>query len=116
MKKILIIAVAVALLGILIFASGCTSTKISDILDNPDKYTGKEVSVSGKVTEKYWVDIFGITAGACQIDDGSGKIWVITKQEPPKEGEKASARGSVEVAGKIGNRSFGTVIVEKAEK
>ena len=116
MKKILIVTVAVALLCIMVFAAGCTSTKISDILGNPDKYAGKEVSVSGKVTEKYWVDIFGITAGACQIDDGSGKIWVITKQEPPEEGEKASARGSVEVAGKIGNRSFGTVIVEKAEK
>ncbi|MDD5702898.1 MAG: hypothetical protein PHU23_12710 [Dehalococcoidales bacterium] len=116
MKNILIVMVAIALLGIMVFAAGCTSTKISDILGNPDKYDGKEVSVSGKVTEKYWVDILGITAGACQIDDGSGKIWVITKQEPPEEGEKASARGSVEVAGKIGNRSFGTVIVEKAEK
>ncbi len=115
MKKILIITVVIAILGLMVFASGCNSTKISDILADPDNYANKEVSVSGTVTEKYWVDILGISAGAYQVDDGSGKIWVITAQEPPEEGKKASAKGFVETAGKIGNRTFGTVIVDKAE-
>jgi len=116
LKKFLIITVVIALLGVMLFTAGCSSTKISDILAQPDKYADKEISVSGTVTEKYWVDILGVSAGACQIDDGSGKIWVITQQEPPEEGEKASAKGFVETAGKIGTRSFGTVIIETTEK
>ena len=115
MKKYLIITVVIAILGIMVFATGCASTKISDILATPDKYTDKEVSVSGTVTDRYWVDLLGLKAGGYQIDDGSGKIWVFTKEEPPAEGEKASAKGTVSTAGKIGDRSFGTVINEAAK-
>lgn len=116
MKKLLFITVFIAVLSVMLFTAGCSSTKISDILANPENYSDKEVSVSGTVTEKYWIDILGVAAGAYQIDDSSGKIWVIPEQEPPDEGKKASAKGFVKAAGKIGNRTFGTVIVEKSEK
>ncbi len=116
MKKALIITVVTAILCITVFATGCGSTKISDILANPNKYADKEVVVSGTVTEKYWVQLLGLKTGAYQIDDGSGKIWVLTKQEPPSEGQKTSAKGTVSIAGKIGDRSFGNVINEVVKK
>lgn len=116
MKKILISKVVIAMLGTMILLSGCASTKISDILANPDKYVGTEVRVSGTVIDRYWVDILGLKAGAYQIDDGSGKIWVITNQEPPAEDKKASAKGTVSTSGKIGDRNFGIVIKEASEE
>jgi hypothetical protein len=100
----------------MVFSVSCSKVSISDILENPSQYQGKEVNISGTVTDKYWIDILGLKGGAYQIDDESGKIWVITEQEPPAKGEKASVKGTVSTAGKIGDRSFGTVITETIEK
>ena len=117
MKKILVFTViALTLVGVIFASVGCSGVKVSDILENPSNYEGKEVSVSGTVTDRYWIDLLGLKAGAYQIDDGSGEIWIITKQEPPAKGGKASSKGTVSSAGKIGDRSFGTVINEAAEK
>ncbi len=117
MRKIVVVTViALMIAGVMSSLAGCAGVKISDILENPDNYAGKEVSVSGEVVDRYWVDLLGIKAGAYQIDDGSGKIWVITNQEPPEKGEKASSKGTVSTAGKIGDKSFGTVIDETTKK
>jgi hypothetical protein len=116
MKKLFGCILVVLLFTPVVFITGCSGVKISDVLDNPGDYEGKEVSVSGTVTERYWIDILGMKGGAYQIDDGSGKIWIITSKEPPAEGEKASTKGVVATAGKIGDRSFGTVINETVEE
>jgi len=102
--------VIVFTLGIMVMAAGCTGVKISDIHETPSQYEGKEVSISGTVSETFWLGI--LSSGAYQIDDGSGTIWVVTNQEPPEKGAKASTKGTVSTAVKIGDRSLGTVITE----
>ena len=104
-----------AVLGTTVLATGCASIKINDILAIPENYMNKAVSVSGTITETYRADFMSFDVGAYQIDDGSGKIWVITEKEPPEEGEKVSVKGFVQTTCRIGTRTFGTVIIEKSK-
>ncbi len=81
--------------------------KISHILSSPSKYSGKVVTVSGKVTEA--ITVFGI--GYFILADETGSITVIPSKTFPKVGEKVKIRGTVENAIVIGDNSV-TVIVE----
>jgi len=109
MKRLSIILAMVALLAILVLTAGC-ATKISDIKANPAQYEGKEITVSGTVSEVFWLGI--LSTGAYQIDDGSGTIWVVTKVSPPEKDTKASAKGTVSSGFKMGDRILGVVINE----
>ena len=115
MKKFSGIILIAVMLGVLLMTAGCSGTvKISDIQADPGKYEGEEVSVKGTVNDTFWISLLG--AGAYQVDDGSGTIWVVTRQSPPDKTAKASAKGTVSTAVKIGDRSFGTVITETERK
>ncbi len=115
-KKVCAIVVVLLIAGLAIFAAGCGGVKISEILENPGDYATKEVSVSGTIVDRYWIDFLGVKAGAYQIDDGTGTIWVVTDVEPAEEGKKASAKGTVSTAGKVGDINLGTVIVDMEEE
>lgn len=110
MRKLSGIVVLLLLVAILTATTGCGSTKISDIKANPGQYEGKEISVSGTVTETFWIGLLG--TGAYQVDDGTGTIWVVTKQTSPDKGARASVKGKVSTGVKVGDRSLGIVINE----
>jgi len=101
------------LLGLLLLAFstvGCSPNKIGDILDNPSQYEGEELTVSGTIGETIWFAL--LEKGAYQVGDGTGNIWIITSQPPPQKGQTVSVRGTLQPAITLGDRSFGTVIVE----
>ena len=90
---------------------GCFRTdRIQDILTSPTTFEGKEVNVKGYVGNTIWISL--LNKGTYELGDGSGTIWVITSQPPPQEGAKVTARGVVQRAFKLGDRAFGTVIIE----
>jgi hypothetical protein len=109
MKKLASIVAIAVLSAIMLLTAGC-ATKISDIQANPAKYEGKKISVSGTVSEVFWLGI--LSTGAYLLDDGSGTIWVVTRVSPPEKGEKASAKGTVSAGFKIGDKTLGVVINE----
>ena len=83
------------MLGIaLIGLNACSRTiHIRDLLDRPQEYDGKTVKVAGTVTQS--VGVLG--TGAFEIDDGTGKIFVIAKgQGVPRQGVKTKAQGRFE--------------------
>lgn len=118
MKRITpIVLIALVAMSVLLL-SGCKEkrTDISDILNQPDKYLDKEVIVAGEVTKTYAVNIFIAETGAYELDDGTGKIWVITKVGCPEEGAEVGLKGIVSGGMKIGSESFGAVIKERERK
>jgi hypothetical protein len=118
MKQSLLIVLAVLLaLGVLLIV-GCGSniTKISKILEQPDNYMGKTVEIAGTITKAYGVDLVISQAGAYQVDDGTGKIWVTTSNGEPSEGAKVWVKGNVARGVKILGQSFGAVIHESERK
>ena len=115
MVKIFIIAMlAGVLVGILVIA-GCDSgtTRISAILNDPNKYMGKEVKIAGNITDTYDVNIIIASVGAYQVDDGTGKIWVTTNVGVPSKGKQVAVSGTVSRGINLGGQSLGTMIREK---
>lgn len=98
------------LLLIALLLAGCPQgTTIADINRDPGRYTGKQVSVVGQV-----VDSFGaLGQGAFQLDDGTGRIWVISENfGVPANGARVRVTGTVTSGLTFGGRSFGNVIRE----
>ena len=115
MKRIdisILIALAVA---VFLIVAGCNNggTRISSILQSPDSYMSKEVAIGGQVTKSYSVNLLVSEIGAYQVDDGTGKIWVISRTDVPPEGSKVGLKGTVGSGIKFGREIFGTLIREK---
>ncbi len=98
---------AAILISCLVLLACPTGVKISDLQQNPGKYAGKEVSISGTVTES-----FGLMGnGAYQLNDGSGSIWVISEgYGVPGKGAKVGVTGTVTEGASFGGRSLGTAL------
>ena len=102
-------AVFITLIGGTLLLTACPSqTNIAKINADPDRYRGKEIGIAGRVTDSYGV----LGAGAYEIDDGTGKIWVATRRGVPSRGAHVGTKGYVHNGFSFGGRSFGTVVEE----
>jgi hypothetical protein len=91
-------------------AAACRAgpTPIRDILAKPADFDGKTVSVSGTVTDATNVLVLKFY----RVDDGTGRIAVVTRKAVPLRGTKVEATGIVHQAFVIGDESL-TVLVEE---
>ena len=97
------------LLASTLFYVACEKTTISKINNDPERYRGKEVGVVGTVTDSYGVPLVG---GAYELDDGTGKIWVVSRNGAPRKGTRVGTKGRVHSGMTFGSHTFGTVIEE----
>lgn len=89
--------------------AGCERTKISDINKNPAKFTGIEVTIAGKVTST----VPSSNPGVFQVDDGSGRLWVLsTSYNVPAQGTQIAVTGLVESGVNLGSTSLVTTLQE----
>jgi uncharacterized protein YdeI (BOF family) len=96
-----------ALLGLSVLigvaaCNGLTTTPVNDLLQNPRKYEGKSIVISGNVTErnsllvtKYFV-----------LKDESGEIHVFTDRALPQVGAKVRVHGHVNQPLAFGNEDI----------
>ena len=96
MKQKTYITASLIIVAVLLL-SGCTSTiggtKIKDIITDPGKYEGSEVTVSGKVievTDTTWPQ----TIKSYKINDGYASIE-IKSDVLPKKDDQVTAKGIV---------------------
>lgn len=89
---------------------GCSQgVKIADLTRDPGRYRDKQVSISGKVTQSYGA----LGTGAYQVDDGTGKIWVMSERSGvPGRGAEVEVSGKLIEGATFGGRSFGTALRE----
>lgn len=91
--------------------SGCGfHTSISKIRYEPEKYKDKEVSIKGRVSETIGIPF--VQKGAYQVDDGSGKIWVLSQKRRPSRGEEVTVKGKLKTGVSIRGHTLGLAIVE----
>ncbi len=90
--------------------TGCFRVSISDIKDNPQKYSGKQVLIRGQVIETLSIPF--VQEGMYQVNDGTGKIWIISQARVPARGENVTVKGEVKTGFTVADRTFGTVIAE----
>jgi len=97
MGRSLVISVVLACF----LAAGCGGlfpTKIGDIVRDPRKYEGKEVTVSGEVKEVLALVVFK----SFVLKDDTGEITVITSRILPAVGQKLKVTGTVKEAFALG--------------
>lgn len=96
-----------------VFVLGLTAcpsqTNIGKIQADPNRYMDKEVGVVGRVTDSYGIPFVG---GAYELDDGTGKIWVVTERGVPSRGAHVGVKGRVYSGAAFHGRNFGTAIKE----
>ncbi len=107
-RKLFTLPVAAALLALL---TACPSqTSISKLKADPDRYMDKEVGIVGRVTDSYGVPFVG---GAYELDDGTGRIWVVTQRGVPSRGSRVGVKGRVYTGATFRGRNFGTALREE---
>ena len=77
------------LAGALALTACPSQTTISQINANPAKYQDKDVGIVGTVTDSYGV----LGNGIYELDDGTGRIWVMTTHGVPTKGVRVGASG-----------------------
>ena len=105
-----------------VFSTGCAVRSINQIMADPQRYANKEVGIKGEVTESYSV----VGHGAYRVDDGTGRLWVVSDKGVPRKGAKIVARGTIKDAYNFGDlgsliklperASSGMVMIEREHK
>jgi hypothetical protein len=101
----------VALAGFLSVA--CDRKEIGEITADPGAWSDKEVNVGGRVTQSIGV----LSTGIYQIDDGTGKLWVLTNSRGvPTKGALVGVRGRVTPTVTFLGVNYATVLRETGRK
>jgi hypothetical protein len=112
MRRQTLLLMAVSILAILL--AGCGTKPISEILAHPEHFRGDDVAIQGRVTSSFNVAGLGT---AYQVDDGTGRIWVFSRNHPaPPEHVHIYVGGHVETAITFGERTLGIAIQEKGRR
>lgn len=106
-KAILILTLLAALL-----LAACGATTIGRINADPTRFQNRTVRVSGTVVNS----IGALGAGGYQIEDSTGKIYVISGTGVPSKGSRVDVTGRVQSGITVLGRSFGTAIREEHHK
>jgi hypothetical protein len=82
---------ALLLTPLVLVLTACEQKKINEILADPQRYANRDVGVTGNVVRS--VSVLG--KGAYEVDDGTGKLWVISDKGVPREGARIGVKGKI---------------------
>lgn len=104
-ERILTALLLVSLIAVLV---GCpTGTSIEKINQDPGKYAGREVTIGGKASTSFGA----LGNGIYQIDDGTGRMWVVSQGfGVPGDGAKVAVTGLIQQGVSFGGRSFAVIL------
>lgn len=106
---------AICLTVLALLSGGCGGAsfeQISRILADPSSFSARDVSVKGRVTRVIDPTAGLLNIAAYQVDDGSGRIWVISRSGVPSEGQEVGLKARVRRDFRLGNELFGAVLNE----
>ena len=103
-------------------SSAACATTINKVLADPSRYRDRDVKLSGSVIDSYSV----LGNGAYQLDDTTGRLWIVSNRGVPRQGARVSVTGRVREGfslGSIGDRlklppavSAGLVLLESSHE
>jgi hypothetical protein len=99
--------------------TGCERKSINDIRADPSRYSNQEVMIAGKVVRSFSI----LGKGAYEIDDGTGKLWIVSQTGVPRDGAQVLVKGTVRDGYNLGSIvqlpdpvSSGLVMIEKSHR
>jgi hypothetical protein len=87
-------------------------TTINKINGDPSRYYDKKVTIEGTVTDSYGV----LGEGAYELDDGTGRIWVIAERAVPARGSRVEAKGHIITGFVYRGRNLAAALRESGRK
>ena len=100
-------------------SAACAGTTVNRILAEPQRYANRDVTLKGDVVRSASV----LGRGAYELDDGTGRIWVVAQHGVPRRGARIRATGEVKDVIDLGGivplpREVGSglVLVEKEHR
>jgi len=81
-----VLAAGLGLLGV-----GCTHMTVNRLLAEPNRYSNRDVTLNGDVVKSASV----LGHGAYQLDDGTGRIWIVSNRGVPRQGARVKVTGRV---------------------
>lgn len=91
MRQALSLSLAAFVAVTALASSACATKTINHVLADPSRYRDREIKVSGTVVDSYSVG----SRGAYQIEDGSGRLWVLSDQGVPRRGARVTVTGTI---------------------
>lgn len=79
------------LIALMLFLAACEQKTINQIMAEPDRYANHEVGIAGKVVRSYSV----LGRGAYEVDDGTGRLWVVSDRGVPRSGARVAVKGKI---------------------
>jgi hypothetical protein len=110
--KTRIFASVLLLASAILFTACPEQTTINKVSGDPARYRGKDVLIVGTVTNSFGA----LGQGAYELNDETGKIWVITQRGVPAKGSRVGAVGRYIDGIKWGGRDFGSALRETDRK
>ncbi|MDT7542692.1 MAG: hypothetical protein QOE33_2596 [Acidobacteriota bacterium] len=101
-----------ALLVAALSATALAKKTINQINADPSRYRDKTISIVGTVTDSYGV----LGNGAYEIDDGTGRMWVVADRTVPARGSRVETKGHVMTGFILRGHNMGTVLRESGRK
>jgi hypothetical protein len=95
-----------------ILLAGCGPVKIGRINADPSRFRNQTVHVNGTVLNS--VGVLG--TGGYQIDDGTGKIYVLSRSGVPSRGSQVEVTGRVTPGAEVLGQAVGVAIREESHK
>jgi uncharacterized protein YceK len=98
-------------IGLALVLTGCGTTRINRVLSDPGRYQNRNVTIEGRVSTAFGANVPGLNLpGVYQVDDGTGKIYVVSTRGVPTKDARVRVKGTVTPGLSIGGRSIGTAI------
>ncbi|HEY2018481.1 MAG TPA: hypothetical protein VGH38_33475 [Bryobacteraceae bacterium] len=96
------------ILACALFATACGSVKIGRINADPSRFRNQTVHVTGNVVTS--VGLLG--TGGYQVEDDTGRIYVISRSGVPSRGSRVTVTGRVVPGAEVLGQAVGTTIRE----
>ena len=87
-----------------VLSAACASRSINQVLADPSRYTNKQVSLTGNVVDSY----SALGRGVYQLEDKTGRLWIVSDQGVPRKGARVNVKGTVREGYGLG--SFGDLL------
>jgi hypothetical protein len=107
------IFISVLLLASSLILTACPQqTSINQLNGDPARYRGKEILIIGNVTNSFGA----LGEGAYELNDDTGKIWVVTHRGVPAKGARVGAVGRYLQGVNWGGRNLASALEETDRK
>jgi hypothetical protein len=95
-----------------LFLSACGTVKIARINADPSRYRNRTVRVTGNVVNSVGL----LSTGGYQLEDDTGKIYVVSRAGVPSRGSHVTVTGTVVSGAEVLGTPVGTTIREQSHK